>query len=417
MTILILAVGSYGDVLPLVGMARQLQQRGHTVTMFTSAHFEELVHKAGVEFVAMGTADDYDTMADNPALWHPHKGWRLIMKRLVSSALEETYALLKSKVIPGRTLMVSSTLGFAARLLQETHHIPHATVHFSPGVFHSAHQATKIPGLPLPAWLPVAFKHLLWKFLDHTIIDPVMKPQLNRFRQQLGLPPVSRIFHDWLHSPDLVLGLFPEWYAAPQPDWPPGTHLTGFPLYDEAPDRILPATVQHFLDAHPQPLVFTPGSANKHGQSFFKEAAEACRELGRPAIFLTRYPEQLPLSLPKGVTHFSYVPLSQLLPHAAALIHHGGIGTCSQALRAGTPQVIQPLAFDQFDNAGRIEKLGVGTMIPKRRFQSSTIVQRLQDLLGSADVKTQCRSLQKHFLGKNHLGESCLLLERTFGMG
>ncbi len=416
MTILILAVGSYGDVLPLVGMARQLQRRGHTVTVFTSAHFTELVHKAEVEFVAMGTAEDYDTMANNPELWHPHKGWRLIMKRLVSSALEETYALLKAKVIPGNTLMISSTLGFAARLLQETHHIPHATVHFSPGVFHSAHQAPKIPGLPLPDWLPVAFKHHMWKFLDYTIIDPVVKPRLNCFRRQLGLPPVSRIFHDWLHSPDLVLGLFPEWFAAPQPDWPPETYVTGFPLYDEAPDSVLPATVQSFLDAYPEPLIYTPGSANKHGRSFFKEAAEASQELGRPAIFLTRYPEQLPPSLPKGVTHFSYVPLSHLLPHAAALIHHGGIGTCSQALRTGTPQLIQPLAFDQFDNAARVEKLGVGRMIRKRHFNSSNIVQRLQALLGSSDVKAQCQSLQNNFLGKDHLGINCNLLETTFRM-
>ncbi len=416
MTILILAVGSYGDVLPLVGMARQLQQRGHMVTVFTSAHFKELAHNAGVEFVAMGTADDYDAMANNPALWHPHKGWRLIMKRLVSDALEETYCLLNSKVIQGNTLLVSSTLGFAARLLQETHHIPHATIHFSPGVFHSAYQAPKIPGLPLPDWLPVTFKHRMWKFLDHTIIDPVVKPRLNRFRRQLGLRPVSRIFHDWLHSPDLVLGLFPEWFAAPQPDWPPETHVTGFPLYDEAPDSVLPETVQSFLEAHPDPLIYTPGSANKHGRSFFKEAAEASQELGRPAIFLTRYAEQLPPSLPKGITHFSYVPLSRLLPHATALIHHGGIGTCSQALRAGIPQLIQPLAFDQFDNADRVEKLRVGRMIRKRRFKASNIAAGLQALLSSSEVKTQCQNLQHYFLGKNHLGKSCHLLETTFGM-
>lgn len=416
MTILILAVGSYGDVLPLVGIARQLKRRGHMVTVFTSAHFTELVQKTGVEFVAMGTAEDYNAMANNPALWHPHKGWRLIMKRLVSNALEETYSLLKANVIQGNTLLVSSTLGFAARLIQETHNIPHATVHFSPGVFHSAHQAPKIPGLPLPDWLPVAFKHHMWKFLDHTIIDPVVKPRLNRFRRHLGLPPVSRIFHNWLHSPDLVLGLFPEWFAAPQPDWPPETHVTGFPLYDEAPDSVLPATVQSFLDAHPEPLIYTPGSANKHGQSFFKEAAKASQELGLPAIFLTRYPEQLPPSLPKGVRHFSYVPLSQLLPHAGALIHHGGIGTCSQALRSGTPQLIQPLAFDQFDNAARVEKLGVGRMIRKRNFKASNIVQHLHALLGSSDVKTQCHSLQNKFLGKDYLRKSCHLLETTFRM-
>jgi UDP:flavonoid glycosyltransferase YjiC (YdhE family) len=150
MNILILAIGSYGDVLPLVGMAMRLHQHGHAVTLLTNDHFGELVRKAGVEFVAMGTTDEYDTMANNPALWHPHKGWRLLMKQLVSGALEDAYSRLKSKVIQGNTLMISSTLGFAARLLQETHHIPHATVHFSPGVFHSAHQAPQVPGLPLP---------------------------------------------------------------------------------------------------------------------------------------------------------------------------------------------------------------------------------------------------------------------------
>ena len=241
MTLLILAIGSYGDVLPMVGMGRRLHQRGHAVTIITNDHFRELVGKAGLEFVGVGTADEYDAMADNPALWHPHKGWRLIMQRLVSGALEEAYTLLKRKIIQRNTLIISSTLGLAARLIQETHHIPHITVHFSPGVFHSAHQAPQVPGLSLPDWLPVALKQGVWKFLDHTMIDPVMKPQLNRFRRQLGLSPVSRIFHDWLHSPDLVLGLFPEWFATPQPDWPPRTRITGFPLFDEAHDGCLPS--------------------------------------------------------------------------------------------------------------------------------------------------------------------------------
>lgn len=415
MNMLLLAVGSYGDVLPLLGLAKRLQQRGHEVTLLTNDHFRELVQHAGVGFVGVGTADEYDTMADNPDLWHPHKGWRLIMKKLVSGALEDVYTLLKSKVSPGNTLLISSTLGFAARLIQETHHIPHVTVHFSPGVFHSAHQAPRVPGLPLPDWLPIAFKQAMWKFLDHTMIDPVVKSKLNRFRRQLGLPPVSRIFHDWLHSPDLVLGLFPEWFAPPQPDWPPRTRVTGFPLFDEAYDSPLPVEVQEFLEQGPPPLVFTPGSAMKHGQSFFAEATRACRLSGHRGIFLTRYPEQLPHSLPKSVKYFTYVPLSRLLPHAAALIHHGGIGTCSQALRAGIPQGIQPLAFDQFDNAARVRKLGVGTMIPKRMFRAPVIAQRIQRMLNSSTMNTQCRRIQTYFQSRDPLEETCQVIETTFG--
>jgi rhamnosyltransferase subunit B len=416
MNIVIFAVGSYGDVLPLVGMAKRLLQRGHGVTLLTNGYFEELVRTAGVEFVAMGTAEEYEAMADNPALWHPHRGWRLIMKQLVSSALEEAYHLLLSKVTHGNTILISSTLGFAARLIQETHHIPHVTVHFSPGVFHSAYQSPRLPGLSLPDWLPVSVKQGVWKILDHMLIDPVMKHRLNRFRRTLGLPPVSRIFHAWLHSPDLVLGLFPEWFAAPQPDWPPHTRLTGFPLYDNAQNVSLPSEVQQFLDQGSPPLVFTPGSAMKHGRRFFEEAALACRLTGHRGIFLTRYPQQLPPSLPSGVKHFSYLPLSELLPHAAVLIHHGGIGTCSQALRAGMPQVIRPLAFDQFDNAARINQLGVGRMLFTRSFRAPMIAQHIHSLLNSSDVKKRSQQIIDRIKEKDGLEESCNLLETRFGL-
>lgn len=413
MTILIVAVGSYGDVLPLVGLGRALRSRGHAVTLFTNGHFANLVQHAGLHFVAMGSAEEYDAVANHPDLWHPHKGWRVIMKRMMSGTfLEEAYQLLCSHLVPGKTVLISTTLGFVARLVQETHQIPLVTVHLSPGVFHSAYQAPRMPGLPLPNWLPVRFKQGVWKVIDHLLIDPLLKPKLNRLRRELGLPPVSRIFHHWLHSPHLVLGLFPKWFATPQPDWPSSTVLTNFPLYDDAGDSDLSTTIQGFLDVHPRPLVFTPGSANKHGTSFFAEAAKACQVLNRPGIFLTRYPEQLPQSLPSQVVHFSYAPLSQLLPHCTALIHHGGIGTCSQALQAGVPQLIQPFAFDQFDNGARIEQLGVGQTISQRSFRSPTIVGHLQDLLSSKTVGTACHSVKDSFKDSNPLAESCILIER-----
>jgi UDP:flavonoid glycosyltransferase YjiC (YdhE family) len=412
MNILIVAVGSYGDVLPLVGLGRELRARGHNVIFFTNGHFAKLVQQAGLSFIAVGSAEEYDAVANHPDLWHPHKGWRVIMKRMMSGPLQEAYHLLCSHIVPGKTILISSTLGFVARLVQETHHVPLVTVHFSPGVFHSAYKAPRMPGLPLPDWLPVLFKQGIWQLIDHLVIDPILKPKLNRFRRELDLPAVSRIFHTWIHSPDLVLGLFPEWFATPQPDWPPSTALTGFPLYDDAEDAVLPSTIQHYLQEHPEPFVFTPGSANKHGTPFFAEAAKACQAMNRPGIFLTRYPEQLPHPLPSYIIHFSYAPLSQLLPQCAALIHHGGIGTCSQALRAGIPQLIQPYAFDQFDNGARIETLGVGQTISRKLFHSKQIIHTLEQLGTSTVVATECHAIRDIFKEKNSLLESCILIER-----
>ncbi len=413
MNILMVAVGSYGDVLPLVGLGRALHSRGHAVTLLTNGHFSNLVKQAGLDFVAMGSAEEYDEVANHPDLWHAHKGWRVIMKRMMSGTfLEEAYQLLCSQLVSEKTILISTTLGFVARLVQETHQIPLVTVHLSPGVFHSAYQAPRMPGLPLPDWLPVGFKQGVWTLLDHLLIDPLLKPKLNRFRRELGLQPVSRIFHHWLHSPDLVLGLFPEWFAVPQLDWPRSTVLTGFPLYDDAGPSSLPTSMQTFLETHPHPLVFTPGSANKHGSSFFDEATKVCQAMKRPGIFLTRYPEQLPHPLPSSIIHTSYAPLSQLLPHCAGLIHHGGIGTCSQALQAGIPQLIQPYAFDQLDNGARIETLGVGRTISQRSFRSPTIAGHLHNLLYSTAVASACHALKDSFNGTNTLEESSILIEK-----
>ncbi len=411
MRILIIAIGSYGDVLPLLGVAVSLKQRGHAVTFFSNDHFAPHVRRFDLDFVALSSSADYDALTDHPDLWNKYKGWRLIGSSIVSDALRKAYSILCTHAFPGKTIMVSSTLAFAARLIQETHGIPNATVHLSPGVFHSAHAPPKVPGLFMPGWFPVSVKRAIWKALDHSMIDPIVKPGLNRYRQELGLPPASRIFHEWLHSPDLTLCLFPKWFAAPQPDWPPKTRLTGFPLFDDAFRAPFPEEVQEFLEEGSPPVVFTPGSANKFGTNFFAEGARACQLTGRRGLFLTQYPDQLPSSLPSGVHHCSYVPLSQLLPHCAALIHHGGIGTCAQALRAGIPQIIQPLNFDQFDNGGHVTRLGVGQTISPRSFRGSLIAKSIEALLSSQAVKTRCASVADHFTGINPLEETCNVIE------
>ena len=413
MNVFVVAIGSHGDVLPLLGLAQELKHRGHLVRFFSNAYFAELVNRTGLDFQALGTAEEYEEIANHPDLWNKYKGWQLLGSRLVSPALHDAYNTLKSQIILRETIMVSSTLGFACRLLQETHGIPAATVHLSPGVFHSAYETPKAPGLCMPDWLPVPLKKGMWTALDYLLVDPIVKSKLNRFRRELGLPPASRIFHQWLHSPDLVLCLFPEWFAAKQPDWPPQTHMTGFPMYDDAQGISSFHKVQKFLDAGSPPLVFTPGSANKQAPQFFEEAAKACDLTGHRGIFLTQYPEQLPHQLPGTITHFSYVPLSQLLQQCALLVHHGGIGTCAQALRAGIPQIIQPLNFDQFDNAHRINRLGVGTSISSGSFQAPYLSQKIQLLLSSKFIKTRCDIVSQNFVDYHSIEDSCDLLEST----
>ena len=119
----------------------------------------------------------------------------------------------------------------------------------------------------------------------------------------------------------------------------------------------------------------------------------------------------MPERLPAGVAHFAYVPFGLLLPHAAALVHHGGIGTCAQGLAAGVPQVIMPLAHDQPDNADRLSKLGVSRTLPPRRFRGPALAAVLRELLSCDRTAKACREVASRFVGIDPLGQTCGLIE------
>src|SRR5262249_34294138 len=76
-----------------------------------------------------------------------------------------------------------------------------------------------------------------------------------------------------------------------------------------------------------------------------------------------------------------YIPYSLLFPHAALIVHHGGIGTAAQALRAGLPQLVVPYLVDQPDNAHRLTRLGVARALELRKVRSGDMVTELQALL------------------------------------
>jgi rhamnosyltransferase subunit B len=263
--------------------------------------------------------------------------------------------------------------------------VPLLTVVLSPQVFLSARSPAK--GLPIPAWLPYPARAAILRGLDYAI-DSVMAPDLNRFRADLGLAPVSRIRGRRVYSPQGTLGLFPEWFAPAQSDWPRPLSLTGFTLFDEG-ERELDAPLRDFLAAGEAPLVFTAGTGMRHGHAFFAAAVELLRRLGRRGVLLSKTAQQLPAPLPPQVLHVEYAPLRALLPHCAALVHHGGIGTTAEALAAGAPQLVVPYAYDQFDNAERVRHLGCGLDLPALTALDAA-EKALQHLLTDPSVRQAC---------------------------
>lgn len=403
MNVLLFPLGSHGDVHPFVGLGLALRARGHSVTLVSNGHFRGLVEKAGLPFVEQGSEEEYLSLTEHPDLWHPRRAFSYVFREGIVRTMRPQYELIAEHAARGPVLVIANCLSFGARIARDKFAVPLVTVHLQPSVLWSEHESPALPPLDRgPRW----WKRFLFWVAETFAVDPVTRPETNRFRAEVGLPPMRKTMR-WWHSPDLVLGLFPEWFARPQPDWPPNVELTRFPLWDESDVTPVAPEVERFLSEGDAPLVFTPGSGNKLAADFFAAAVEACRLLGRRGMLLSRFREQIPAGLPDAVRHFDYVPFGRLLPRAAALIHHGGIGTTSQGLRAGVPQLIMPLAHDQPDNAARLRRLGVGDSLPPARFRGPAVAEVLGRLLGSAEVRQACAVAAARFTDADPFGPNC----------
>ena len=407
---LLLPIGSSGDVHPFVALGLALRERGHRVTVITGISFESLIRRADLDFIGLGTIEEFETALRNPDAWHPRRGFDFVMRWGVLPWIRPIYDLIAERYVPGETVVVASLLAFGARLAQEKLGVPMVSVELQPAVLRSSYQAPVLPGMWMPGWLPGPIKRFMYWLGDTLVLDPVVKPATNAVRAELGLPPVRRLLNEWWHSPERIIGLYPPWYAPPQPDWPRQLVLTGFPLFDERGLTDAPRAVLDFLDAG-APIAFTAGSANRHAHAFFAEAVETCRLLGRRGLLVTRYPDQLPATLPDGVMHCPYIPFSQLLSRSAAFVHHGGIGTTAQALAAGVPQLVMPFAHDQPDNAARAVRLGVGRSLMPRRFKAPAVARVLDELLKSDTVAERCREVARKFNAADPIAETCRLVE------
>ncbi len=395
---IVTAPGSLGDVNPMLSIARQLQAAGHDVLFLAAERYLALASRAGLRTKVLVTEEQFQRLAGNPKLWHPRHGARLIFREAVEHFLHVHYRWLEENCGLGGTLLVSHVLDFAGRIYRDRHpETPFVSVLPAPALLRSARTPPRLSGFFWERWLPQAAIPLLYRCAD-IWVDRVGGQQINRLRASLGLASVRRLLDRWWWSPDLVLCLFPDWFSIDPRDLLPQMKLIGFPLADSA-DIVAPEVtlqLQALLAAFPQqkPVVFAPGTAHEHAGPFLRNAAEACVKMNAPGVLISTNATQIPAQLPPQVVAAKYLPFSQLLPGAAAIVHHGGVGTTSQALRAGTPQVVLPMAFDQFDNAERIARLGCGSWLPMRKQTVEKLVEHLQQLPNSA---AQSSSIVRRF--------------------
>ena len=208
---------------------------------------------------------------------------------------------------------------------------------------------------------------------------------IHALRKRVGLPALNgNPMFEGQFSPDGTLALFSPHFSSSQRDWPPHTHVTGFPFYDQPGFETSGTQLARFLDEGPPPVLFTLGSsAVMQSESFYEESLKGAVKFGFRAILLVGMsrPPAFFHSLPSNVYAADYIPYSLVMPRCAAIVHQGGIGTTSQALKAGKPMVIVPWGYDQPDNAERARKLGVSRTLSRSRYNAERVGRALENVL------------------------------------
>ncbi len=410
MELLLVTLGTAGDVHPFVALGSELKRRNHRVVLVTNEHFRPVAERVGLDFQGIGSADHYRCVLANPDIWRPVRGFRILIQELILGSMRAVFDAIE-RLGNERTVLVAPCFIYGARIAREKFSIPLATLVLQPASVWSTVEPSLTASVPWSSYLPRSLQSLFARGLEHFFLEPLLAPETNRFRRELGFSPVQRILAAWQYSPDRVIGLFPEWFAPHASDWPSQLIQTGFISHENLDPLPMPRELENFLSRGEAPIVFTPGSGNCHASKFFEVAAAACRKLQQRGLFLTGYANQLPKNLPDGVRHFEYAPFDKTFPSCKALVHHGGIGTLAKGLAAGLPQLIMPMAFDQPDNARRLKRLGAGDLILPKHFTPDRVADKLGRMIRSDDLNQRCRTLSSRIDTGAALNGTCSIIE------
>ena len=399
--IVLATVGSLGDLHPFIALGQALRARGLLVVLACAAEYQSKVEAAGLAFHPLrpGVAEVQRDLGMDRAeitrrvVARPDFLFRRLLLPYVRAAYEDML-----QATADADLVMPSSLAFGARLAAEKRAIPWIAVVLQPMMFLSAYDPPVIPGA---RWLtsvsralgPRPTRPALWAFKK--AVGMLLHP-LHAVRADLGLAPALRSpLFDGQFAQAGALGLYSTLLGGVQPDYPRPTSIVGFAPFDSEDGfaaRLDPA-LEAFLQAGEAPLVFTLGSLIVNSPArFFRESIAAARIAKRRAVLLAGPAAgELAGLACADVFVCGYAPHSLLFARGAAIIHHGGIGTLAQAVRAGRPQLIAPHFADQFDNAARAERLGVARVCAARNYSKTAAGRDLARLLGDERCRARAR--------------------------
>ncbi len=407
------ALGTGGDIHPMVALGIELRRRGHSITFLSNEYFQSAIVAAGIEFVSVSSFDQYQK--GNSTLAWESSNHTDNFEHYHAPAFEPAFEYVKN--LAGTNVVVVA-LGEenGARLAAEKFKIPFIKIILAPCMIFSAFK----PPAPMSWAIPSSFPRFIVRFL-------LRRHRKTRFKIFSKMPYTAayRATRERLQCPLvfqtestalLQIGFFPEWFGMPAKDWPDNIKLVGFPLQNRASIGSR-EQLDEFIEKQGAPLIFTSGTGVKDVADLFQEGRKICEQLQVPAVFVGGASGAELLQGSRLCKHLDYIDFEYALSKSLAIIHHGGIGTTAQAIKAGIPQLIRPIKYDQPDNADRIYKLGLGSYVMPEKFKAETIVPMIANMMQKAKSSKALRHYSAAVNNSSAIEDACDLIEHVCKTG
>ncbi|MGH2606666.1 MAG: glycosyltransferase [Anaerolineales bacterium] len=413
--VIILALGSRGDVQPYVNLGEGLRRAGHSVGLISFGNFRRLVEDRGLDFYPV-RGDARQLLAGPAGQDLARSGQNILrMWSAVMRSFGELTRTLPSDLdlaaLRGSDILISQLPGgLYAYDLAQRYGIRLVRAEVLPITPTSA-----FPMIPFPASLSfIPGYNRLTFHLAARILWSGFGPSVNRWRKvTLGLPPWGSAgpFGRVQAEKVPVLCGFSRHVVPPAPDWGDHVHVTGywFPAETEwSPDEGL----VRFLESGPAPVFLGFGSMPVGDpERTTALLLEAVRLSGHRAVLQAGWGGLGQASLPENVWRIDEAPHQWLFPRMSALVHHGGSGTTAFGLRAGIPAVIVPFVFDQFYWGNRLAEMGAGPRpIPFGRLTAERLAQAIH-AASDGEVRRRAAELGSRVRAEDGVGKAIQLLE------
>ena len=414
MHITILALGSRGDVQPIVTLGKALTAPGHRVRVATFDTFRPLITEAGLEFslirgdaqALLRSAAEGEQLVRKPSLWEIGAALRRSYGNLAASLPEDVSRLSDTDLVLNQ--LPSYLFGGD---LAEHLHVPWAILAMMPLARTAFHPLIGFPrGLSnIPGY------NLLTYRLGEQLGWQLFRTAVNHLRTRVwGLPPLPLWGpYESIHRNHIPFICGFSELVVPRPsDWGSHVHVTGW-WYSNEEEWLPSAELLHFLDSGPPPVFIGFGSMPVGNPSRITALiVEAVALTGQRAVLHQGW-AGLGGLLPDSIFPIGEVPYAWLFPRMAALVHHGGSGTTALGFRSGVPSVIVPFIFDQFYWASRAYELGIGPEpIPYRHLTAQGLAGAINLAVSNSEMRRRASDLGARLSREDGLRRAVDLIER-----